>query len=380
MTSEVMEMLNKLNEACNGKFAEFNSAIAKGNDEVLNLGKVHEETKSEIAALSAKLADVVQKNTRFDAVPLFETSLGRKFTNSKKDEILSFRAGTISMDFKNAITGLDGLVQPDTQAMVQPPMQTIWVKDLIPRGSTESNMVEYPRLDSFTNAAAPVAEGAQKPESGIALANETAKVVTIAHWIPVPVQKLDDIPYLESLINTLLLYGLQLTEEAQILYGSGTGENMEGLITSAEAFDTSLLTKLGVTQAQRADVLRAAIQQVVDGSKLRASGIVLSPLDAASLELIKNANGNYLQMIQNGKIWNVPVIESPSITNDDFLVGAFNPGAMIFDRQIASVALSTEDRDNFIKNMVTLRADNREAMATFYAKAFVTGKFSTALP
>jgi hypothetical protein len=47
----------------------------------------------------------------------------------------------------------------------------------------------------------------------------------------------------------------------------------------------------------------------------------------------------------------------------EFLVGAFLDGAQIFDRLDAEVLVSSEDRDNFIKNMLTVRAEERLAMA-----------------
>ena len=67
------------------------------------------------------------------------------------------------------------------------------------------------------------------------------------------------------------------------------------------------------------------------------------------------------------------------MTVDKFLTGAFQLGAQIFDREDANVEISTEDSDNFRKNLVTIRAEERLALAVYRPEAFVKGDFSDAL-
>jgi HK97 family phage major capsid protein len=58
---------------------------------------------------------------------------------------------------------------------------------------------------------------------------------------------------------------------------------------------------------------------------------------------------------------------------DDFLVGAFGLGAQIFDRQDVEILISTENDKDFENNMVTVRAEQRLALAIYRGEAFVTG-------
>jgi HK97 family phage major capsid protein len=60
---------------------------------------------------------------------------------------------------------------------------------------------------------------------------------------------------------------------------------------------------------------------------------------------------------------------------DEFLVGAFLTAATIYDRMDAEVLISSEDADNFTKNMLTVRAEKRLALAVKRPAALVTGDF-----
>lgn len=75
----------------------------------------------------------------------------------------------------------------------------------------------------------------------------------------------------------------------------------------------------------------------------------------------------------------LPVVETQAMPLDNFLTGAFQLGAQIFDREDANVEISTEDGNNFTKNLVTIRAEERLAMATYRPEAFVKGAFATAM-
>ena len=58
--------------------------------------------------------------------------------------------------------------------------------------------------------------------------------------------------------------------------------------------------------------------------------------------------------------------------------GAVFPAVLlqIIDRQLTEVLISSEDRDNFIKNMLTVRAEERVALAVKMPSALVYGEFA----
>ncbi|HDL9513668.1 TPA: phage major capsid protein [Vibrio cholerae] len=273
-----------------------------------------------------------------------------------------------------------GLVAPDRRAgIIAIPERQMTIRDLIAPGTTTSNMVQYVKETGFTNNAAPVAENTSKPYSDITFSMENASVQTIAHLMKASRQILDDASALASFIDARARYGLMIKEEGQLLYGNGTGANLHGIIPQASAYAAP--TGAEVTTEQRIDRLRLAILQAAL-AEYPATGIVLHPTDWATIELLKDNTGKYIiGNPQNGTtptLWRLPVVSTQSINQNAFLVGAFNLGAQIFDRMDIEVLVSTENTDDFEKNMVTLRAEERLAFAVYRPEAFVTGELKTA--
>ena len=248
------------------------------------------------------------------------------------------------------------------------------IRDLIAGGSTGAAAIEYVRESGFTNAAGAVGEGAAASYSDITMELQTANVRTIAHLFKASRQVLDDLTALQSYIDARAYYGLMLAEETQLLYGSGTGANLQGLITVAQAYVAP--AGATVTNEQRIDRLRLALLQA-ELAEFPSDGIVLHPTDWALIEMIKDGNGQYIiGKPQDGttpRLWNRPVVATQAITQNSFLTGAFQLGAQIYDRADAEIIVSTENADDFEKGLVTIRAEERLAFAIYRDEAFVTG-------
>ena len=169
-------------------------------------------------------------------------------------------------------------------------------------------------------------------------------------------------------------FGLALVEEAQILAGDGTGQNLLGLIPQSTPFDVSR-AKTGDT---RIDIVRRAMTQV-RLAEYRADAILLHPSDWEEIELTKTDEGSYVWANPRGllgpTLWGLPVIDTTAVEEGEFLVGNFQMAAMLWDREDAVVDISTEDRDNFIKNMVTIRAEQRLGLEVSRPEALIYGDF-----
>jgi len=272
-----------------------------------------------------------------------------------------------------AVNPVDGSTQ-----IVTNPNQRLTVRDLLAPGDTESNAVAYLRELLFTNNAAPVAENTTKPYSDITFEEVLSGVKTVAHLMKVAKQTLDDLPQLRSIINGRLLNGLKRVEDTQLLFGSGVGNNLHGIYTQATAF-ANPSTK--TTPSNSLDVMRLAMLQVTL-AELSATGHVMHDIDWTDIELIKDANTKgYLFSNPFGtleaRLWGLPVAQTNQAGMlGNFLTGSFADAAQIFDREDANVVVSTENADDFEKNMVSIRAEERLALAVYRPQAFVKGSLT----
>jgi HK97 family phage major capsid protein len=377
------------------------SAAEKHEAEIKRLGTASTETKKAADEalvkhneLSARMTELEQKQDRRGREPERQKSLGQIVTASEelKAFIKAGGKGRISIPVKAIISSLttdaDGsagdLIVPDRRpGIIAPPERRMTIRDLITPGRTSSNAIQYVKETGFTNSAATVTEtaGTAKAQSELKFDLETEAVTTIAHWVLATKQILDDVPMLQSYIDGRLRYGLRYVEENQLLNGGGTGTDLNGIYTQATAY-AAPIEPTAAGNLTKIDVIRLAILQAFL-AEYPANGIVLNPKDWADIELTKTDEGAYLFANPQGgsepRLWRLPVVETQAMTVDKFLTGAFQLGAQIFDREDANVEISTEDSDNFRKNLVTIRAEERLTLAVYRPESFIKGDFSDAL-
>lgn len=268
------------------------------------------------------------------------------------------------------------LILPDTQPGIIPLLfKRLVVADLIAPGTTDSNLIQYMKETTFTNAAAAVLEGGTKPESTLIFAAATSPVQKLAHWIPVTEEMLEDFSQTRSIIDARLRLGLDLTEEDQLLNGNGTPPNLLGLMN---------LPGLTAAQARgadsNADAIFKQITTIATTVFVMPDAITMNPANWQSVQLTKNAAGNYLgtgpwATAQAPQLWGYPVAVTPSIVAGTALVGAYRTAAQIFRKGGVRVEASNSHANFFIENKVAIRAEERLALAVYREAAFgkVTG-------
>ncbi|WP_313818730.1 phage major capsid protein [Cupriavidus sp.] len=368
--------------------AEAFAKNAKQNDDVVakvdDMLNKHGELQNSLQATQQALAKLEANGAGGDVQ---HQSFGSQFVDNEKFKAFAEQAtprGRVDMTFNAAITSLttdaDGsagdLVQTTRLPGVLPlPQRRMTVRDLITPGTMDGNTLEYVKETGFTNNAGMVAEGAKKPESSIKfdLINTSAKV--IAHFVKASRQILSDASQLASIIDGRLRYGLAFKEEQQLLNGDGTGQNLLGIIPQASAF-VAPFDPAG-TETNIDNIRLAMLQAFL--AEYPATGHVMNPIDWARIELLKDTTGRYIIGNPQGSIgatlWNLPVVETQAIAVDKFLTGAFKLGAQLFDRWLARVEVATENEDDFVKNMVTILAEERLALAVYRPEAFIYGDF-----
>lgn len=373
----IEESQQKMSELFDAQKAEIESTGKVSKQLQSDLVKVQEElTKS-----GTRLFDLEQKLASGAENPGEKKSFSER---AAEDLIKSWdgKQGTFDAKTFNKSLGSDAdsagaLIQPmQIPGIIMPGLRRLTIRDLLAQGRISSNALEYVREEVFTNNADVVAEKALKPESDITFSKQTANVKTIAHWVQASRQVMDDAPMLQSYVNNRLMYGLALKEEGQLLNGDGTGDNIEGLNKVATAYDTSL----NATGDTRADIIAHAIYQVTE-SEFSASGIVLNPRDWHNIALLKDNEGRYIfggpQAFTSNIMWGLPVVPTKAQAAGTFTVGGFDMASQVWDRMNATVEVSRDDRDNFVKNMLTILCEERLALAHYRPAAIIKGTFSS---
>lgn len=358
---------------------EIKGRMEKGEALSASLKEQADEALVKMTDFGARLDDIEQKMARRgDNQPEQAKSIGEQMTDSEsfsayKSDPRQGTAARISVkaDITTATAGV--LVEPQRlPGVVAPPMQRLTIRDLLSQGRTDSNAVTYIRESGFTNAAATVAEGAKKPQSDLTFEEKTVSVKVIAHYIKASRQILDDAPALQSYINERLTYGLKLVEEKQLLNGDNTGSNLHGLLPQATPFaDPASMAKYTIIDQLRLAMLQAVL------AEYPATGHVLNPIDWAKIELEKDADGRHIigtpQSPASPTLWGLPVVATTAMASGSFLTGAFKLGAQIFDKWDLSIAVATQNEDDFVKNMVTILCEERLALAVYRPEAFIKG-------
>lgn len=401
-----MEDIGKLLTDVSQELGKTNDKLSKQAEEAMkeikNLGTLSNETKTrtdellikqadltgKVNALQAQLTEVEQKAARSTLGPARPLSVGQQLITADKLKNLG-KVSTgmrVSVDVKMTTTsagliGTDGgpVVPADRQADILPRLrQRLFLRDLLSAGRTAAPIVTWVEETGFTNNAAAVSEANTKPYSDISFAAKFAPVTTIAHLFKATKQILDDFTMLQSIVDDELRYGLKLTEETEMLLGDGSGVHLHGIIPQASAFHHEFVP----ADITPVDDIRLAMLQT-QLARLPATGIVLHFTDWARIELTKDLQGRYVlanpQGLLGPTLWGLPVVATETAAMaGKLLVGAFRGAAMIFDREDANVVISTENADDFEKNLISIRCEERLALAVKRPQAFIYGALSLA--
>ncbi|EPY4330058.1 phage major capsid protein [Klebsiella variicola] len=393
--SDVNEILKKVTASIEDATSKFNAKA----EEAQKSGKLSEETKASVdkmatelnamreaeKSLKAALGELEQHVAQMplsNAAKVVET-VGQVVINSEalKTFSASVEGGKrLSIPVNAALlsTGVaDGVVEPQRLPGIDTtPKQRLFIRDLIAPGRTGAPAIFWVQQTGFTNAAKVVAEGTTKPYSDIQFATKITPVTTIAHMFKASKQILDDFAQLQSTVDAEMRYGLKYVEEQEILFGDGTGVHLHGIVPQATAFAGAF----EVEQQNGIDDLRLAMLQA-QLARFPASGHVLHFIDWAKIELTKDTLGRYIlanpAALTGPTLWGLPVVatEAPAFQGK-FLTGAFNAAAQLFDREDANVVISTENADDFEKNMISIRCEERLALAVKRPEAFIYGSFT----
>ncbi|MFD5901000.1 phage major capsid protein [Streptomyces microflavus] len=258
------------------------------------------------------------------------------------------------------------------------------IANLLDRQTSDGTTLEYMRdtsgPQSTWNAAAVVAEGADKPKSGpFTFDLITTTLKTVAHWVPITRQAADDNSQLMGYINGRLTYGLDYKLDREILTGNGTTQ-MQGILTTSGI--GAYQPGVGNTDAKLITVRKAKTQGEL--ALYPPDAIVMNPLDWQDIELDTDANGQFrviTSVTDSGapmRIWGLVVVTSVAMTAGTALLGGYRTGATLWERQGVTILMTDSHADFFTANTLVILAERRANVAVHTPQAFVKITFAAA--
>ena len=275
-----------------------------------------------------------------------------------------------------------GIIEPDRLGRMPQVTadQRLNLRDVMSSGTTNSNAIEYVREEGTTGAAAIQTPGSPKAEVSVQYTNQSAPVRDVAAWMPVQNQQLQDWPQLRSLIDGRLRYMVKLKEEQSLMYGTGIGLEIEGILNVTGIQNIATNGRYSGGTHTLIDAVRMGITDV-SVAGYNPNAVALHPYDWESIVLEKGSDDRYVWAVvtdANGsRIWGVRAVESTGMQSTvagevgrrEVLVGDFLMGAQLIDRMDLTVQVGLVD-DQLIRNMRTILAEERIALPIYAPKAF----------
>lgn len=341
---------------------DLNEAIKSVEDLQAKI-KAADEAEKLIKALGTKKVD----DENEDKEEPKARNLGENFVKSLKSMKVGKQFNVMAPEFAKAATspelspaGAVGFATDYDKTLVEGPRTALVIRDLFGAESISGAALTYLVEGAMEGAPAVTAEGNAKPQ--IHFADPTPKTVSlkkIAAFIKESDEYISDYPFLASAINGRLMYQVGLVEQntlvADLLGTSGIQTDNTSWTASSTATDI-------------ADLILEAAMDVQDGSGFAADGIVLNPATWYALRVAKNGNDDYYgggffgaQNIPN--LWGIPVCVTPAVTAGQVVVGAFKACGSVVSKGGITVEATNTDADDFQKNLMTIRAEERLALA-----------------
>lgn len=358
--AEAIEEGEKLQQEIETKTAEIKQADAKAKllgvigstdkKEDTGMGEVKQAaTIGEHFANHVKAAGDINTREKFTvAAPLFE----KAYNDIQKTPTTSGVSAYATTYDRNVVTG---------------PRIPLVVRDLFGSetisGSTLIYLVEGDMEGSpaVTNEAAAKARVHFKDP-----AIKTVSLDKITAYIKESEEYIHDYKFLATAINGRLLYELQLKIQDKLIYD---------LLNTSGIQSDSLGWGATAKASEIADLIYGAAMDVQQESGFAADGILINPKDWKDIRLGKDGEdryygGGYFGDGRPDNIWGIPACVTTAVDAGTIVVGAFKTCGSVVNSEGVRIESTNTDQDDFIKNLMTIRCEERLALAIRRPKGF----------
>jgi HK97 family phage major capsid protein len=198
-------------------------------------------------------------------------------------------------------------------------------------------------------------------------------------------EMLEDAAQVQSFINGQMALFVNIEEERQLLRGAGTNE-IVGIMDSTRGIN---VYAGGTAAGNKAVQLFKAMNGQRGSALLEPDWIVINPSDWESIRLLTDTAGQFFgggpfqgpygsgrnfdpsNLVSGADefLWNKPVIVTSVLGSGTALIGT-RAAAQRFVKGGVSVEATNSHSDYFVKDLVAIRAEKREALAVYRPTAF----------
>ena len=368
-------MLKQKLEEAKKNLETVKAAVEKGEKSAEDLSAAIEAVKTAQANLDAALeAEKMlaglgapeQKAPDQDDAPA--RTVGENFVKAVKAAAPGKRFQVIAPEFKTysdiqktpTTSGVSAFATTYDRNVVEAARTPIVIRDLFGAETISGSTLVYLTEGAIEGAPAATNEGAKKPQ--VHFEDPTPHTVSlskIAAFIKESDEYINDYAFIASAINGRLLYHHQLVVQNTLVSAlkgtSGIGDNDDTWTASS-------------TATELADLILKEAMDLQNASGFPADAIVLNPATWYSLRVAKDGEYRYYgggffgaQNVPN--LWGIPVCVTTAVDADEIIVGAFKACASVVTNGGVSIEAVNTDQDDFVKNLMTIRCEERLALA-----------------
>ncbi len=318
----------------------------------------------------AKLVEQVETSTAKESVSFTMAVLkGLKENESNLKDVLKNGSGTVKLEIKASQDASDITSGTDFATMEagvgQIATRQALMKSLFPVQAISTEYLKYNDQETIVRDAKNVAGcAASTHNSKVTWQVRTLQITKVRDYVDVCVDMMEDYDFVEGEIRNLVSTDVALKVDSQLLLGTGVYPETNSVDAVASTFAAGDYAT-SVQDATLIDLIKVAGAQISDfgqNNKFMADTVLLNPVDACQMQLLKDADGNY--MIPNWitsdgvNIGAMRVIANQLIPADEAYIFDSSKGT-IFQRRGATVEMAFENRENFEKELVTVKAYER---------------------
>lgn len=359
--------------------------------EAIKLGKEESDKRLEDALAKMNRLKVEQHGER---IKNMSDAILEKLSSEEGEkalkEIVNNKNGGFSQEFDVNVKAVGTMSKPagSTEPQIVPYIgiahEVVQARNIIPVSPTNRDTIKYLQYTKKEGSIGTVAAGALKPQIDYNVTPKEAPVRKIAGWITLEDEFLEDIESARDFLAEELPKAYLDVETFQIFKGNGTGQNLNGIYTQAQALVLPAGNGLVTAASNSWDKIAAALTQV--RKNLRAADAIwVSPDVYLTLLINKGNTEEYTYPIVsdvNGRvtIGGVPIFQHTIFGPTEGIAGDFRTGARIFQKKAMQIRTSTEHGENFTHNLTTILIEGRIALPVYFPEGFVKIDFTTPAP